>query len=291
MSRLVYHSELVPGSIQDVDIFHIRQSYFCRSSMDSTLDLSKSIQQKGLLQPIIVRVKDEHFEIVAGNRRYNACRSLGWRKITCYIVELDDKEAFEVSLVENIQRKSLDPIDEAQAFKKYVVDFGWGGITDLSKKIGKSISYITKRIGLLDLPSKVIDSILNSDIPVSIAEELSSIKDPVKQVELVGTILDKHLSLRKTRMHIKAPAGCDQMRNTENDFTNVLNFAKNQERVLKSFDRSIVVLKVAMMRLGEVIENIEENWIFYEILMQHKRMLHKQIDLLISEKMKFKSRI
>ncbi len=81
------------------------------------------------------------------------------------------------------------------------------------------------------------------------------------------------------------------MRNTENDFTNVLNFAKNQERVLKSFDRSIVVLKVAMMRLGEVIENIEENWIFYEILMQHKRMLHKQIDLLISEKMKFKSRI
>ena len=111
MSRLEYDSELIPGVIQDVNIFHIRPSSFCRSIIDDNLvGLSKSIQQKGLLQPILVRAKGDHLEIVAGNRRYNACRSLGWRKITCYIVELDDREAFEVSLIENIQRKSLNPI-------------------------------------------------------------------------------------------------------------------------------------------------------------------------------------
>src|SRR5215813_10580749 len=106
MSRLEFNSELISGVIQDISIFHIIHSSFCRSDIDDNLtDLSKSIQKKGLLQPILVRVKGEHFEIVAGNRRYNACRSLGWRKITCYILELNDKDAFEVSPIENIQRK------------------------------------------------------------------------------------------------------------------------------------------------------------------------------------------
>jgi ParB family chromosome partitioning protein len=78
-------------------------------------------------------------------------------------------------------------------------------MTDLAMKIGKSISYVTKRIGLLDLPADVIDSILNSDIPVSVAEELTSIKDNIKQIELADVILDNHFSL-KTRMFIRANA-------------------------------------------------------------------------------------
>jgi ParB family chromosome partitioning protein len=235
-------------------------------------------------------VKGEHLEIVAGNRRYNACRSLGWRKITCYIVELNDREAFEVSLIENIQRKSLNPIEEAQAFKKYVTDFGWGGITDLAIKIGKSVSYVTKRIGLLDLPTNVIDSIINSQIPVSVAEEINSVKGNTMQKELAGMILDKHLSLRKTRMYIKAAADHGNMA-IPDDFTYISTFDKDHEKVQKSFDKSIVVLRVAMMRLGEVINNIQENWILYEFLMQHKRMLNAQIDILIKEKMKLNRRL
>ena len=73
------------------------------------------------MQAIVVRSKDEYFEVVAGNRRLNACKLLGWRKIPCHIVELDDRGAFEVSLIENIQRQTLNPIDEANAFKKYVM--------------------------------------------------------------------------------------------------------------------------------------------------------------------------
>lgn len=291
MSRLEYNSELVPGVIQDVSIFHIVPSSFCRSKKDYYLrDLTQSIQQKGLLQPILVRVKGEHLEIVAGNRRYNACRSLGWRKITCYIVELNDREAFEVSLIENIQRKSLNPIEEAQAFKKYATDFGWGGMTDLATRIGKSASYVTKRIALLDLPANVIDSIRNSEIPPSVAEEINSIKGNIMQKQLADMILDKHLSLRKTRMHIKAAADHENMAMPD-DFTFISTCDKDHEKVQKSFDKSIVALRVAMMRLGEVINSIQENWIPYELLMQHKRMLDAQIDILIKEKMKFNSRL
>jgi ParB family chromosome partitioning protein len=97
-------------------------------------ELASSIRQNGLLQPIIVRMQDNSFEIVAGNRRYNACKRLGWRKILCHVVELEDREAFEFALTENIQRRTLDPLEEAKAFKVYVQDFGWGGVSALAAK-------------------------------------------------------------------------------------------------------------------------------------------------------------
>ncbi|MGA9150979.1 MAG: ParB/RepB/Spo0J family partition protein [Candidatus Nitrosopolaris sp.] len=113
-----------------------KQSKNIRHNVPDTEELAKSIQQKGLLQPILVRTLDGYFEIVAGNRRFCACKALGWKKIACHIIELVDKQAFEVSLVENIQRKTISPLDEANAFKAYVSDFGWGGVSDLASKIG-----------------------------------------------------------------------------------------------------------------------------------------------------------
>ena len=105
-------------------------------SVRSTItELSKSIKEKGLLHFITVRAKGRGYEIVAGNRRYLACKMLGWRKIPCLIVELDDREAFEISLIENIQRRTINPIEEAHAFKNYTLDFGWGGVSDLQCKI------------------------------------------------------------------------------------------------------------------------------------------------------------
>jgi ParB family chromosome partitioning protein len=89
-------------------------------------DLVESIRHRGLLQPIVVRdLGDGYFyEIVAGNRRYQACKRLSWRKITCNIVELEDKEAFEISLIENIQREALNPKEEAMAFRIYISECG-----------------------------------------------------------------------------------------------------------------------------------------------------------------------
>jgi ParB family transcriptional regulator, chromosome partitioning protein len=232
------------------------------------------------LQPIIVRAANDHFEIIAGSRRYLACKSLGYKKIACHIVELDDRQMFEVSLIENIQRKSLTPLEEATAFKIYVSDNGWGSITDLSSKVGKSTSYITKRISLLNLPDDVMGSIRNSSLKPSVAEELLSIRDSNKQSQLGSLIVKRHLSISKVRDWLKN----DSLLDGSSDRSNI-------RRELRGFNNSIIALKIAMNRLGAIIEDEEENWLVYEFLMQQKRMLNNQIDIIMNAKKKYARQI
>ncbi len=110
MIKLASDSKIIPGIIEDVDISRHKHSPYSRSGLSDAYDLANSINQKGLLQPIVVRPKEEYFEIIAGNRRVHACKLLGWKKIPCHIVELNDREAFEASLIENIQRQTLNPL-------------------------------------------------------------------------------------------------------------------------------------------------------------------------------------
>lgn len=285
MSKLTSPSGLLLGVIQDVAVSKIKlSSHLIRPQLDSIIELANSINQKGLLQPLVVRLNGEFFEIVAGNRRYHACKSLGWRTIACHIVEVNDKEAFEVSIIENLQRKTLNPIDEASAFKAYVTDFGWGGISELAEKISRSVSYVTKRLKLLDLPADLLDSIINSKIDPSTAEELCFVKDKAKQSELGQLVSQRRLSLRNVRELVKE---IDKESVSEN---NSLYLAPRIDQIdrqtMRSFDKSIIALRIAMNTLGGVIGEVQDNWIIYEILMQHKNMLHSQIDLLIKQKRK-----
>jgi ParB family transcriptional regulator, chromosome partitioning protein len=273
-------STIAPGFIVDVDISKIKQCKNIRHNICDTEELAKSIEQKGLLQPILVRTLDGYFEIVAGNRRYSACIALGWKKIPCHIIELDDKEAFEVSLIENVQRKSLSALDEATAFKAYVSDFGWGGASDLGSRIGKSVSYITKRMKLLNLPSDVLESIMNRRLDPSLAEELLSIKDGTKQSTLANLIAQRKLSLRMTRRLLKDANETDFSTVYESDHIDHIKIAE------RSFDKSITAIRIAMNGLSEIINGVEHDWIIHEILMQHKNMLHTQIDLLLKQKRK-----
>ena len=268
------------GIIEDVDISSIEPSPFnCRCNTDPIEDLANSIREKGLLQPIVIRNKDSHYEIVSGNRRLRACRSLGLRKILCHIVELDDKEAFEVSLVENIQRKTLRPIEEAEAFRRYILNYGWGGMSSLGIKIGKSTTYVHRRLKLLELPPGVLNSILESSITTAAAEELISVQDKETQSEL-GKLVCKHrMSSRKVRELVREFKDDE----TKYSYSGVVDL---DLRTKRSFDKSVIALRVALNKIGTIISEIEENWVAYEILMQHKNMLHSQIDLLIKEKKK-----
>jgi ParB family transcriptional regulator, chromosome partitioning protein len=279
-------STTMAGFVADIDISKIKQSENTRQwEVSDTEELTKSIELKGLLQPILVRTMDGFFEVVAGNRRYSACKALGWKKIACHIIELDDKQAFEVSLIENIQRKTISPLDEATAFKSYVSDFGWGGVSDLASKIGKSSSYITKRIKLLNLPSDVLESIIERRLDTSLAEEILSIKDGKKQSALACLIANRRLSLRLTRKLLRDADETDKVFNSYND-NDYINHIKLAER---SFDKSITAVRIAMNSLGEIINGVEHDWVIHEILMQHKNMLHSQIDILLKEKRKFSS--
>ena len=155
-------------------------------------------------------------------------------------------------------------------------------------RIGKSISYIDKKIKLLDLPTNVLDSLYHYSISHSTAEELLSLKnDKAKQSELAKLAQTNNLSSRKIRELIK-----DIKREAVYDYnTNETTIWEPKikdidEKAHKCFDKSTIVLRIAMTQLSSIVEEMEDNWMIYELLLQHKNMLHNQIDLLIKEKMK-----
>jgi len=312
--KLLSSSNQLPGIVEDINVSMIIEGKCSTrlSTKDEVEDLAKSIVEKGLLNPIIVRQRNDYiYEIVAGNRRYAACKQLGYRKIACQVIELDDKGAFEISLIENIQRKTLNPIEEARAYKQYVYEFGWGGASELSTKIGKSVSYITKKIRLLELPPDVIDSITSSAINTSTAEELLLVKDKSKQSQLARFVSNKNLSVRETRdilNYYEKKTDSYAWLYCSNDNKNKECFKKNDQVI----DKSVSILRIAMTRLSNILcdlydvngerevigrggngENTvteddkeKDDWILYEILLYHKNVLHQQIDNLIREKCK-----
>jgi ParB family chromosome partitioning protein len=275
------------GIVDDIEISKIRHPRDqLRNDRYEVSDLAASIVEKGLLQPIIVRLVADCYEIVAGNRRYEACKSIGWRKITCHIAELNDKEAFEIALVENIQRSTLSPIEEAKAFKTYISDQGWGGATQLAIKLGKSVSYVTKRIALLELPGEVIESINNSLLSSSAGEELCYVRDNMKQTKLAQLIAERHLSIRKIREIIEQVDDGSE----DHDVLSINSEFLDDDTAYnyqKPIEKSILIMRMAMNKLGVVIDEIDEDcWPIREVLLQHKLTIHQQIDTLLKEKKK-----
>ena len=175
--------------------------YASLSQQQESIDeLSGSIKKHGLLQPIIVRPINRGFEIVAGHRRFQACKLLRWKTIPAMVKDVSDKDAFEIQLVENIQRKTLDPIEEAHAFKLYVRDYGWGGVTYLAETIMKSEQYVSSRIQLLKLPQNVMDKVKSGELKVSHAFELLGIEG--KSLEnMSDDIIDKNMSVKDIRRY------------------------------------------------------------------------------------------
>lgn len=280
-------SALVKGIIEEININKITKGPITYRVLDNEKihELALSIKQHGLLNPIILRVQNERFEIVSGILRFEACKKLGWRKILSHVVEIDKKEALEMYLVENLQRKSLDPLMEARAFKTYLSEVGWGGISELSLKISKSCSYISKRLSMLELPEDLLNNLIQSNVNTSIIEELTFIKDPVKQIRLAKYAMAEGLTVREIRNILKKDE-------TVYDFDSYLfnSYSGKDDSfnslTLRSFDKTIVALKIAMSKIGEVINSVEDNWVIYEILLQHKNMLNDQINILIKEKKK-----
>lgn len=279
-----YTNEL-SGSVEDLNISEIVQpSFFARAVKDGIGELARSIKEIGLLQPIIVRIRDGHFEIVAGNRRFHACKQLGWRKVACHVIELDDKAAFEISIIENVQRQTLNPVEEALAFKSYVLDNGWGGVSELAEKLCKSPSYVSRRMKLLELPRDILDLITESEINVSSAEELTYLRDKAVQPKFATLLQRKKIPSKKIRNMIRE-------KNSEKysmDFDDPVSYDRKNERTSNLMDKAIIALRIAMKRIGGIAENLEGSWIFYELFMHHKNMLNSQIDLLIKEKKKSK---
>jgi ParB family transcriptional regulator, chromosome partitioning protein len=266
--------------IDDLDIRDIRVENPLRKDIGDIEALSNSIDQLGLLQPIIVRPRDGSFVLVAGHRRLEACKKLRWRKIPCHIVELSDKAAFEVSLTENLDRKTLDLLEEGRAFQTYVAMSGWGGLTELSNRIGLSPSYISKRIALLSLPEEVIDQILrNRKIP-SLAEELLTL-DADRQIEVARAIENQGLSTRDVRKLVKT-INHEKSVNSNGKSENLWAAQDDRSKLVgHCIDLTITALRLALSRMDIALEKLDKEWIEKEMILQYRLTLHNQIDSLI----------
>jgi ParB family transcriptional regulator, chromosome partitioning protein len=238
-----------------------------------------SIREHGLLQPILIRPLVHDFEIVAGHRRFKACRSLRWRFIPCKLREMSDKQAYEIQLTENIQRKSMDPVEEAEAFRRYVIDFGWGGVTELAKKLGKSEEYVSHRIQLLKLPDEIKQQIVTDRLKVSQAVELSNLPSE-RQSEIITQVMNNNLTVRQIR-EVKS------ILREEGIFGDQLSHRKSiakSVQVVRVTKKTSLALKVTLARVDNLIDEVhstiepEQRAEITNFLMAIRLKIHSMID-------------
>jgi ParB family chromosome partitioning protein len=261
--------------------------------MSSLEELIASIEEKGLLEPVVVRPVENGFEVVAGNRRLEACRRLKMHRIPCHIVELDDRGAFEVSLVENVQHETMNPIDEARAFKRYIDDYGYGGVSELARKIGKSQEYVSNRLRLLSLLKKVREEVIRRRITSSAAEEFASLDDNDAS-KVVEMIRERHLSTREVRRIVRYYRRTSQQGGpssfSELDARHADASERRARRIDRALARAVASLKMDMNRLSDVIDDVEDEndeWIVREILFQCRTGLNGQTERLLRFRKRF----
>ena len=254
-------------------------------------ELAYSIREHGLLQSIIVRPIKGCFEIIAGHRRFYACKLLRWKKIPARVVSFSDKEAFEVQLVENMQRMTMDPIEEAEAFRKYILDYGWGGVSQLAIVISKSEQYVSSRIQLLKLSQEIIEHITKDELKVSHALELKALSQNRQKV-IAEEIVSKNLSLRQVREITKQERLSDlnefdrEISKNENSYelTSCLDNEYHTLKQIKLLKKTLLSLRISLSRIDGLIEETNEQ--LHEdqrtniicVMMEFRLAIHSMID-------------
>lgn len=158
--------------------------------------LAQSIENQGLLQPVVVRQKDSHYEIISGERRFRAFCYLKREKLPCIVkTKVTDREMLELALVENIQREELNEIEKAIAYQKLLLEFNYTH-EELSKQVGKSRTVITNSLRLLNLPEEIQQMLRKEKITMGHARALLSLENEKDQLELAHRIETEHLSVR-----------------------------------------------------------------------------------------------
>ncbi|MCI8639184.1 MAG: ParB/RepB/Spo0J family partition protein [Coprococcus sp.] len=169
---------------------------------DALLELSDSIKQFGILQPLIVQKRDDYHEIIAGERRWRAAKLAGLKEVPVIVKEYTKQEIVEISLIENIQRENLNPIEEAMAFKRLLTEFNLKQ-DEVAERVSKSRTAVTNSMRLLKLSERVQQMIIDDMISTGHARALLAIDDEEQQYTLATKIFDEKLSVRETEKLVK----------------------------------------------------------------------------------------
>ena len=169
---------------------------------DALLELSESIKQFGMLQPLLVKEKDGYYEIIAGERRWRAAKMANLKEVPVIIKKLSDQEMVEISLIENIQRENLNPIEEAIAYKRLLTEFKLKQ-DEIAERVSKSRTAVTNSMRLLKLNEKVQQMVIDDMISTGHARALLGIENLEKQYVVAQKIFDEKLSVRETEKLVK----------------------------------------------------------------------------------------
>lgn len=169
---------------------------------DALIELSESIKQFGILQPLLVQDKKDYYEIIAGERRWRAAKMAGLKEVPVIIKDFTEQEVVEISLIENVQRENLNPIEEAIAYKRLLTEFNLKQ-DEVAERVSKSRTAVTNSMRLLKLDEKVQQMVIDDMISTGHARALLGIEDKEKQYQIAQEIFDKKLSVRETEKLVK----------------------------------------------------------------------------------------
>ena len=170
---------------------------------DALLELSESIKQYGVLQPLLVSDKKDYFEIIAGERRWRAAKMAGLKEVPVVVKEFSTQEIVEISLIENIQREDLNPVEEAMAYKRLIDEFHLKQ-DEIAERVSKSRTAVTNSMRLLKLDSRVQQMMVDEMISAGHARAILAISDPEQQYNAAMKVFDEKLSVRETEKLVKS---------------------------------------------------------------------------------------
>ncbi len=189
-------NEIVPNQFQPREKF----------GPEAMEELRNSIKEKGVIQPVLVRLKDDVYELIAGERRWRAAKELQMGEIPAIIKrEIDDVSSLEISLIENIQREGLNPIEEAKAYKRFTERFSYT-LDQVGQMVGKDKTTVSNSLRLLTLDQETRDYLKAGKITTGHAKVLLSIQNEYKRKKMAQTIIKHGLSVRQTEQMVKARA-------------------------------------------------------------------------------------
>lgn len=169
---------------------------------DSLIELSENIKQYGIIQPLLVKERDGYYEIIAGERRWRAAKMAGLKEVPVIVKDISEREIVEISLIENIQREDLNPIEEAQAYKRLLDEFNLKQ-DEVAERVNKSRTAVTNSLRLLKLDERVQQMLIEDLISNGHARAILGLSDKEKQYEFAQQVLDKKLSVRDVEKEIR----------------------------------------------------------------------------------------
>jgi len=212
---------------------------------DALLELADSIKQFGVIQPILVQLKDDYYEIIAGERRWRAAKLAGLKEIPVIIKEFTEQEVVEVALIENIQRENLNPIEEAVAYKRLLNEFSLKQ-DEVAERVSKSRTAVTNAMRLLKLDEKVQEMVVNEMITTGHARALLSFEDNDIQYNIAMRVFDEKLSVRETEKLVKSLQNQKKSRVVNNDPSMDAIYEGLSDRI-----KTIMGTKVEILRKGK----------------------------------------